>query len=65
MTTLALAWKERCFVIFGPKDLSISLPERKFDAEADFDVRSAVAPLKSYQIDKKLISDTEKFPMFF
>ena len=42
-------------MIFGRTDLRISLSEAKFDAEADFDVRSAVAPQKPEQINEKLI----------
>ena len=33
----------------------------EFDAEADFDVRSAVAPPKPQQIDKKLMFGSENF----
>ena len=33
-------------MIFGRTDLRISLSRPKFDAEADFEVRSAVAPQK-------------------
>ncbi len=44
------------FMIFGRTDLRISLSRAKFDAEADFDVRSAVAPQKPDQIDEKPIS---------
>ena len=47
---------------FGRPDLQISLSEAKFDAEADFDVRLAVAPQKPEQIDEKLISRSQKFP---
>ena len=47
---------------FGRTDLRISLSEAKFDAEADFDVRSAVAPQKPDQIDEKLIFRSNKFP---
>ena len=43
------------FVILGRTDLRISLSEAKFDAEADFDVRSAVALPKPHQIDEKLL----------
>ena len=38
---------------FGRTDLRISLSRAKFDVEADFDVRSAVAPPKPGQIGKK------------
>ena len=53
--------KKRFFVMFGRTDLGISLSGAKFDAEADFDVRSAVAPPKPYQIDQKLIFRSEIF----
>ena len=49
-------------MIFGRTDLRISLSEAKFDAEADFDVRSAVAPQKPDQIDEKTISRSKNFP---
>ena len=49
------------FTIFGRTDLRISLSEAKFDAEADFDVRSAVAPQKPDQIDEKLIFRSKNF----
>ena len=42
-------------MIFGRTDLRIGQSEAKFDAEADFDVRSAVAPQKPDQIDEKTI----------
>ena len=48
-------------MIWGHTDLRISLSEAKFDAEADFDVRSAVAPPKPHQIDEKLIFRSENF----
>ena len=35
-------------------DLRISLSGAKFDEEADFDVHSAVGPLKPYEIDQNL-----------
>ena len=41
------------FMIFGRTDLRISLSRAKFDAEADFDVRSAVEPRKPHQIGEK------------
>ncbi len=47
--------------IFGRTDLRIGQSEAKFDAEADFDVRSAVAPQKPDQIDEKLIFRSENF----
>ena len=49
------------FTIFGRTDLRISLSEAKFDAEADFDVRSAVAPQKPNQINEKLFFRSKKF----
>ena len=42
-------------MIFGRTDLRIGLSEAKFDAEADFEVRSAIAPQKRDQIGEKLI----------
>ena len=53
------------FTIFGRTDLRISLSEAKFDAEADFDVRSAVAPQKPDQIDEKPIFHSKKIPEKF
>ena len=41
--------------IFGRTDLRIGLSEAKFDAEAHFEVLSAVAPQKADQVDQKLI----------
>ena len=38
---------------FGRVDLSRSLSRAKFDEEADFEVRSAVARQNSHQIDEK------------
>ena len=38
---------------FGRIDLRISLSQAKLDEEADFDVRSAVAPQNPRQIDEK------------
>ena len=38
---------------FGRIDLSRSLSRAKFDEEADFEVRSAVARQNSHQIDEK------------
>ena len=40
---------------FGRADFRIGLSEAKFDAEADFEVLSAVASQKPDQIDEKLI----------
>ena len=39
-------------MVFGRTDLRISVSEAKFDGEADFEVRSAVAPQKTRQISK-------------
>ena len=61
--------KKWFFVIFGRTDLRISLSKAKFDAEADFDVHSAVAPPKPHQIGQKLIFRSKffrfGFSMFF
>ena len=48
-------------MIFGRTDLRISLSEAKFNAAADFDVGSAVAPPKPHQIDEKLTFRSENF----
>ena len=48
-------------MIFGHIDLGVSLSGAKFDAETDFDVRSALAPPKPHQIDEKLIFRSENF----
>ena len=46
--------------IFGrTTDLRISLSGAKFDEEADFDVRSAVAPSKPHGIHENLIFRSE------
>ena len=42
----------------------MSLSEATFDAEADFDVRLAVAPQKPDQIDEKLIFRSQNVPDF-
>ena len=42
-------------MILGRTDLRIGVSGAKFDAEADFEVRLAVAPPKLGQIDEKLI----------
>ena len=42
--------------------LRIGQSEAKFDAEADFNVRSAAAPQKPDQIDEKPFSRSKKFP---
>ena len=55
-----LASKKQFFVVFGRGDLRISQSGTKFDAEADFDVCSAVAPPKPHKIDEKLISKLKK-----
>ena len=43
------------FVMFSRTDLGIGRSKAKFDAEADFDVRAAVADPKPHQIDEKLV----------
>ena len=48
-------------MIFGRTDLRISLSRAKFDAEADFDVRSAVEPRKPHQIGEKQNFRSENF----
>ncbi len=48
-------------VILGRTDLRISLSRAKFDAEADFDVRSAVEPQKPHQISEKRIFRSDLF----
>ena len=48
--------------IFSRTDLRIGQSEAKFDAEADFELRSAVAPQKPDQIDEKLFFRSQKFP---
>ena len=48
-------------MIFGRTDLRINLSGAKFDAEADFDVRSAVGAPKPRHIDEKLIFRFENF----
>ena len=50
---------------FGRTDLRISLSRAKFDEEADFEVRSAVAPQKPCQIGKKLKFRSNIFGDFF
>ena len=49
-------------MIFGRTDLRIGQSEAKFDAEADFNVRSAAAPQKPDQIDEKPFSRSKKIP---
>ena len=48
-------------VIFGHTELGINPSRAKFDAEDDFDVRSAVAPPKPHQIHEKLIFRSGNF----
>ena len=55
LTMVCLAWKKLIFAIFGRTGLRINPSGAKFDAEADFDVHSAVAPPKPHQIGEKLI----------
>ena len=50
--------------IFGCTDLRMNLSGAKFDAEDDFDVRSAVFPPKPHQINEKLMYDTKKVFLF-
>ena len=59
-----LAPEKNFFVMFGRTDLRERLSEAKFDAEADFDVRSAVAPPKPHQIDERLISERKTIRIF-
>ena len=47
--------------VFGRADLRISLSRAKFDEEADFEVRSAVAPQKPHQISEKRKFGSKKF----
>ena len=51
--------------IFGHTELRINQPGAKFDAEVDFDVRSAVAPPKPHQIDAKMTFQTKKTRRIF
>ena len=60
MTIVLLDSQKQSFVIFGRTDLRISLSGAKFDAEADFDGRSAVAPPEPHQIHGQMISETKK-----
>ena len=46
MMMVRLATEKLFFVIFDRMELKVNLSGAKFDAEADFDVRSAVAPPK-------------------
>ena len=52
-------------MIFGRKDLRISLSGPKFDAEADFDVRFAAARPNPSQISEKRNFRFEIFADFF
>ena len=61
MTMVQLPSKKQFFAIFGHTDLRINLSGAKFDAEADFDVRSAVGPPKPHQIDEKPTFRSENF----
>ena len=56
-----LVSKKRFFVIFGGTDLRMSLSGAKFDAEADFEVRSAIVPPKAHQIDETTLFRSENF----
>ena len=40
-------------MIFGRTDIRKNVSKAKFDEEADFEVRSVVAPQKPYQISEK------------
>ena len=48
------------FMIFGRTDLRIGVSKAKFDEQADFKVRLAVAPQKPRQKSKKLSKLQEK-----
>ena len=50
---------------FLPSGVTVCAQHMKFDAEADFDVRAAVAPPKPHQIDEKLIFPSENFVFLF
>ena len=50
---------------FGRTDLRISLSSAKFDGEADFEVRLAVAPQKTSQNDEKRKFFGPNFRRFF
>ena len=49
-------------MIFNRTDLRKAVSGAKFDAESNFEVRLAVAPSKSVENCKKLISKIEKIP---
>ena len=57
--------KTHPFHDFGRIDLRISVSGAKFDAESDFEVRSAVAPQKLGQNDEKLKFRSGNFADFF
>ena len=65
MTMVCLASKKSFFVSFGRTDLKVRLSGAKFHEEADFDIRSAVAPPKPHQMQEKLISEAKKKIEFF
>ena len=52
-------------MIFGRKDLRKAVSGAKFDGQADFEVRLALAPQKPGQNSEKLIFRSEKFADFF
>ena len=56
---------DRIRVFFGRTDLRISLSRAKFDEQADFEVRSAVARQKPRQISEKQNFRSEIFADFF
>ena len=64
-------WEQHCefhqvliFMNFGHTDLRKSVSGAKFDGQADFDVRLAVAPQKPSQNSKKLKFRSKKFAIF-
>ena len=62
LNALTPALKSNVFVVILCRvDLRISLSEAKLNAEADFDVHSAVAPPKPHQVDEKLTFRSEIF----
>ena len=63
MVTIAV--RAKIIIIFSRTDLRKAVSGAKFDAESDFEVRLAVALPKSIKNYEKLISETEKFPIFF
>ena len=52
-------------MIFGRTDLRKGVPGVKFDGQADFEVRLAVAPQKPDQFNQKLIFQSKMFAEFF